>query len=266
MDKRISLGEHEKHRRGMRFFKSESRSRLFEKSNLTKLIFALLTVGIFSAFAFYIFDVTSVLYSLNISRMTERSWRTAVTALRTLIGICSSFTVFGLFCGFYMMCVKIYENGNGAIGLIFYVFESKKRLRRAICAYVMSAVALIPTAVLAYLSMNFAHESRFVRTCVISAALCIGIFIFLIFVFFMLAYPLCREKTFLKKLKSSFAVMKNHIFSCFVLTLSFIPLIIISVLSFGILFIIYTVPYTVLSFAVLGSYAFDRYKYGITGG
>ncbi len=266
MDKRISIGEHERHRRGTKFFTSEAKHRLFEKNHLIKLIFAFLTVCIFFGFFFYLFVILPEIAGIKLFGLSENSVNAVITAIRIIIFFTGSYTVFGLLCGYYLLCVDIYEKDDGELGRLFYAFESGHRMRSCLCGYVLTLLWLLPFAVLFTLSMLFEHESLWVHCLVTAFSSGVGIFFFLIFAFLSLAYPFGKGKSFGKRLKSAFSLMKNHIFSCFILTLRFIPLIIISVLSFGILFIIYTVPFITLSYAALGSYAVDREKYGITGG
>ncbi len=266
MDKRISVGERARHRRGTGFFTAEANGRLFEKNNLIKLILAFLTVCIFFGFFCYLFIVSPGITDINIFKLSTDSVQSIVYALRVIIFFTGTYTLFGLCSGYYFLCVDIYENGEGELGKLFYAFESGHRMRKCLCGYVLTLLWLLPFAVLFTLSMFFEHESLWVRCLVTAFSSGVGIFFFLIFAFLSLAYPFGKGNSFGKRLKSSFILMKNHIFSCFVLTLRFIPLIIISVLSFGILFIIYTAPCTALSYAALSSYAADREKYGITGG
>ncbi len=266
MDKSISVGEHAKHRRGVSFFKHEARLRLFEKNNLLKLIFAFFTVGIFGAFAFYLFDLCSFLNQTGLFRMSKESVALLVYSLQFMIGICGSYTVFAMLYGFWTMCISVCQTGDGEIGSLFYAFESQRRMRRCLCGYLITLISAVPGTVLFKLSLHITLGGVvFKYTAAIFAAL-VGIAIFLIPMFFMLPYPLGGGKTVGERLKSAYMTVKRHIFSLFVLTLSFIPLIIISVLSFGILFIIYTVPYISLSYASVVAYAKDVEKYGANGG
>jgi uncharacterized membrane protein len=62
-----------------------------------------------------------------------------------------------------------------------------------------------------------------------------------------------------QSLKESLRIMKGHRIEFFILLVSFLPLVILSVLSFGILFAVYTVPYMALTISIFTDYVCAKY-------
>ncbi len=266
MEQRISVGETAHRKRGVGFFKSEARYFTVRSDNLAKLIFAFLTVGIFAAFFIYIHDAVCSAPYLGIFSLGVDSYNMLVKSLGYIVALLGTYTVFGLLCGYWVMCLDICTTGRGKLGKLLYVFESARRMRACLAGYLLTALSAVPGVILFAAVYSAKIQHTVLRYALLSASVFVGAVIFLALIFLMMAYPVCEGKSISKRLKKSLCMMKNHIFSLIVLTLSFIPLIIISVLSFGILFIIYTLPYICLSFASAVCWAKDVERYGVTGG
>lgn len=263
--KKISVGEKQRRKSVYAFILSESRLRLISGVGLLRFILAILIIGIFAAFTLYLSDTCSMLYECGGLPISPRSQLLLVTCLRCVILFFGFYLVFCFTVGTFCMAGCGAEGRPVSLDTVIMPLKSRKNAVISLFLYFYFLIVAF-LCVLPYLCVEYFVPSGLIKTSLTVLAIVSGLIFFGIFIFKKAAVPSVllhsEQKSVKNAIKISSRAMKKHIFSCFVLTLSQIPLIIISIVSLGILFIIYTVPLFYMLYAVFGSYAYGCYSYG----
>ncbi len=262
---RISVGEKRKKRSVYAYVRHEAKRLLMCDQNPLKLISANIIIGIFAAFTLYLVELCSVISEYDVLPLSSGSANTFVACLQCVIAFFGFYFVFCFIVGTYCMAACGAENKGMSLDTVLLPLRKGKNAITSLFLYLYTIFALFlcfsPLAATEIFMPVGTTKTVSVVVCAI-----FGIAAFCVFVFKNAAVPFVllegKEKNVKKAIKISSKAMKKHIFSCFVLTLSLIPLIIISILSLGILFIIYTVPLLYTSCAVFASYAYGCYRCG----
>lgn len=263
--KKISVGEKQKRKSVYAFILFEARRQLLCGTVLLKFILAILIGGIFAAFTLYLSDICSRLYGCGVLPLAPRSQLLFVTCLRCVILFFGFYLVFCFTVGTFCMAGCGAEGKNVSLDTVIMPLKSRKNAVTSLLLYLYFLLIAF-LCVSPYLCIKYFVSSGLTKTVLTVLSVISGVVFFGIFIFKKAAVPsvllLSEQKSVKNAIKISSRAMKKHIFSCFVLTLSQIPLIIISILSLGIVFIIYTVPLFYTLYAVFGSYAYGCYSYG----
>lgn len=268
--KKISVGEKQRRKSVYAYVRSESHRQLLCGTGLLKFILAVLITGVFAAFTLYSVDLCSLFYESGVLRLSPRSQMFFVTCLQCIILFFGFYLVFCFAVGTFCMAGCGAEGKDISLDTVITPLKSRRNAVTSLFLYfyflLIAFLCFLP-----YLCIRFFVPAGLFKTGVLKTSACVfsvvfGVILFGIFLFKKAAVPAVlihsEQKSVKNAIKISSRAMKKHIFSCFVLTLGQIPLIIISILSLGILFIIYTVPLFYTLYAVFGSYAYGCYSYG----
>lgn len=255
-----------------RYFKSEARRTLFAADNFYKAVISHFIAGTASGgFLFltlYIPDLARIFFSDFISEKAVKSL--AVTA-NVILFIIFSFFFFAFFLGAYILAARMRDEPDKEPGAPKYASLSAmlmplgclKNARRTFALYLILAselaASVMPTvfvfSFIKYTDLN-GFSAFAVKALVVfcSAFACI----FFIMLFSPMPYVMAenRGEGALRLYVKSASAALCGIWRCFALLFSFLPLILLSILTFGVLFFAYVLPYMTLSFAKAGEYLY----------
>lgn len=255
-----------------RYFKSEAKRTLFASDNFYKAVISHFIVGIFSGgflfLTFYVPDLVNIFFS---DFLSEKAVTALSLSLNIILTVVFSFFFFAFFAGAYILGAKMKDepdNEPGApkfasLSVMLLPLSTLKNARRTLVLYLILAAELAASVLPSVFVFSFigrtelsAVSAFFVKLLVVlcSAFACT----FFIMLFAPMPYVLEEDKDAKASVlyrKSAGAALCG-IWRCYTLLFSFIPLILLSILTFGVLFYAYALPYMTLSFARAGEYLY----------
>ena len=138
-----------------------------------------------------------------------------------------------------------------------------KNARRTLCIYLILAAELAVPVVMTVLAFSYIGMLEinvvFVIMIKIAVALC-SAFVCLFFIMLLVPMPYImaenKNASAPELYKKSASAAMCDMRRCYALLLSFLPLILLSALTFGMLFYAYTLPYMTVSYAKVGEYLY----------
>lgn len=252
----LSVGEKMRKRGSIKFFLADAHNCLMSDGRLIKLIVALIVVGVFCASTLYLSNACRYIYDNGLFPMSDAALKCFTLCMRCVIMFFGFFVAFCCLCGTYAMATEAANRRECSLDTLLVLLHGES-LPAAFALYLRTLLCLCICLLPSLAVKKLLTQS----TAVFVVLLVLGVLFFAASLFYLLPMASvwhAEGKISCKKaIKASKKAMRGHIFSCFVLTLCLIPIIIISMLSFGIFLIIYTAPLAVVAYAVLGSYAYD---------
>ena len=259
-------------RKQNRYFKTEARRTLFSKDNFHNSVISHLVCGLLSGGLLYLsFTLPQILNDALSGTLSERALYMLISTVNVVICVISAFLLFSFFFGVYTMHCMMREQDGSAPGTprfseLSYMLTpvSGGRFRSTALYFMILALQLcavvIPTALICDGAGYVLHNALAlfaVRAVLICA--CAFLCIFSVSLFLPLPYVLARGESTgaLAAYGQSASAAFNGVFRFVGLLISFIPLLLLSALSFGVLFFAYTMPYMTLSAAKLGEYLYN---------
>ncbi len=264
-------------RRRRRFFKSEARHTIYKRGNWLALVFGcfiimMLVCGIKSVTGGLFGVIDPELLSSVFQRPMPKTEYVGAVLGDVLLVLLVLPIIFGIF----NFASDIYESSgvSSGVGEIFENFASAKNLSRCyriIYSFAWRIVLFAFLLVSLYFGSDIIYQkiydirgfqtalavlvASYVLLGVIFAAGCILMMRNMLIIYIASKNP---EMSIHSASKASAYVMRGHKIECFTLFCSFIGWILLSVLTFGILFFMFTLPYMMVTFA-----AFSEYVYGL---
>ncbi len=255
-----------------RFFKSEARRTLFAADNFYKAVISHFISGTVSGGFLFMTIYTPGLVELFFADFISRQATvTMSTTVNIILMIIFSFLAVSFTFGAYYLASKMKNEPDSEPGAPDYAslsamllpLNSLKNARKTVFLYLILAAELTVSVMPAvYVFSNIAQTgvglftAFLIKTTVLSCSAFACIFFLMLFV--PMPYIIDENKgaSALTLYKKSVSAALCGIWRCFALLFSFIPLILLSVLTFGVLFFAYTLPYMTLSFAKVGEYLY----------
>lgn len=254
------------------YFKSEARRTLYAADNYYKSVLSHLICGMFCGgflyLTFYVPDLVNTVFKATLS---EEARELLSSSVNTVLILLFAFFLFAFFSGVCCLAAKLRDDPDRAEGApdaadlseILKPLGSRASFGRTAALFIILAAQLAAVTVSAAYVVRHAGgigigtpAAALVK--IVSVAAASFMSLFFVFLFIPMPYVL-RDRpgigAFGAYRESARAALRG-IGKCFKLLLSFIPLLILSVLSFGVLFFAYVLPYYVLSAAKLGEYLY----------
>ena len=268
----LQYGQNGKSGKQNRVFKSEAKRTLFAADNLYKAVMSHFTVGIISGgFLFmtlYIPDLTRIFFS---DFLSKKSVHALSITLNIILVMIFSFFFFAFFTGSYILAARMKDEQDKTPGAPKYAslsamlipLNSHKNARRTFVLYSILAaelsVSVIPSVLVFYMIKMTELDRIAVFVIELIVALCSAFAcIFFIMLLAPLPYVMAENKgdDAVELYRKSASAALCGMWRCYALLFSFIPLILLSILTFGLLFFAYTLPYMTISFAKAGEYLY----------
>ena len=278
MDNVISVGEEQrgqkhKGRRQNGFFKSEARRVLFASDNLYKSVMSYFICGLMSGLPLYMSFYVPGLFEIWFSEsLGDKAVKALSDAAVIILYIIFSFLLFTFFLGAYTLAAKMKDEPDTEPGApVYSSLETLLNpagntfcLRRTVILYIILAAELslsVLPSVFVIKNISLLGAPVAVNAVICTAVCVLSAFASLFFISLLAPLPYVIADNgnigaVAAYSKSVFTAMRG-IRVCFSLFISFIPLMIISALTFGMLFFAYTLPYMSLSFAKAGEYLYN---------
>ncbi len=259
------IEEYKMEKTDIKKIKSEARRMLGERGVLLRLLY-----GIFLTAAFYmtVEIAESLLYYIAVGAFPDLSeldvlWY-AVTVIFDIIGIIA---VAPIFCGTYRMASRLALGERPNVTEVFY-YLAPRRCGRAIVAYSLTAV---PFWLYAFFTniLTSAVTSMIEEPILLTAAnlaslvpLFVGALILLLpltFFFSVFAAVINGEdQPIALCISAAVRAVRGKLWQTYLFRLSFVPLILLSMLTVGMLLVIFTVPYMLIAYFYYNAALFGK--------
>ena len=265
-----------KRKKQNRLFRSEAQATLMAKDNYYKSILAHLICVLMSGGFFYAaYLVNSYGKEYGIGDMSAQAVSAFTLCLSVILCVIGAFLMFSFFLGAYTLCCEM--NGQteadgstrvSSLSAILTPFSSKRELKNTFVLFIILAFELFictaPT-VFIFRFVGQTGQNGFSVFMIKVFILACSVFVGLFFTFFLLPYPYIsknsNEKSVFRMYAQSVKASLCDIWLGYNMILSFVFLLILSALSFGVLYFAYTMPYMTHSMAKVGEYL---YKLSVT--
>lgn len=254
-----------------KFFKSRSRQILY--NDWLTHVFAFLIVGSMS-FGFKQFGAS---ISILVQELTDNVF---ITALLFSIFLVLEFVFFiPVLIGYMYFEQRCLERGKASLSDLFYAFENTYDFTRSykitLYATLKSVVYFIPAIALDYFLNNVYHEGIFnIESSFYGKDAVYFLLSVILIVFTSIGFVFCTKNI----VGIYVCLIRNdtEISKCFfianlcisqskrelaMLTLSFLPLALLSLFTLGFLFIMYTIPYIAICLTMFCKYLYDKEMY-----
>ena len=255
-----------------RYFKKEAKRTLFAADNFYKAVISHFIAGVLSGgflfMTFYVPGLTQLFFSDFIS---ENAVNALATALNIILYIIFSFFFFAFFFGAYILAARMRDEPDkeegrpkySSLSAMLLPLNCLKNARRTFALYLILAAEITASTLPSALVFTFMRSTDLgglpaflIKALVVfcSAFACV----FFIMLFAPMPYVMAENKGAgaAELYRKSASAALCGIWRCFALLFSFIPLILLSILTFGVLFYAYALPYMTLSFAKAGEYLY----------
>lgn len=255
-----------------RHFKAEARRALFASDNFYKAVISHLICGAMCGGFLYITYYTPDLFDMYFSALIgEKAAGLLTNTFNAVMYALFALVFMVFFAGVYTLAARMRETPDSEPGAVGYSSLSAmldpisgfRNFRRTIVITLILTVELAVVAAPAVVVFIFADGTGMNGTLLFllkAATVIPTAFICLFFIFLLVPMPYVTENdpgigAFAAYKKSASAALCG-IWRCYGLLFSFIPLILLSALTFGVLYFAYTVPYMTLSYAKAGEYLY----------
>ena len=254
-----------------RYFKNSAKRTLFAGDNYHNAVIAPLICGMFSGGLLYLsFYVPDLIGEALAAAMNERAAALLTSTLDVIVYTVTAFLFFMFFSGVYVMCSRMKEEPDSRPGVESYssfsdlfMPMSGGNFSKYLVIFLILAVqlcAVIVPCVFICRGVGGIGIPAFAVFFVRLAATCACAFMCIMFFALLLPLPYVFEHEddvpAVTAYKKSASAALPGVFRCCGLLFSFIPLLLLSVLSFGVLFFAYALPYMTLSAAKAGEYLY----------
>ncbi len=271
------IGEIQKNQsfKGMKqnkYFKSEAKRALFAADNLYKAVIAHFLCGVISGgflyMTFFVPDLSVVFFADFIGETSAKLLSTVVTVI---LAVLFSFFLFAFFLGAYTFSAGMRSDTDSTPGApdpsdlseLLSPVNSMRHLGRTLTLYFIYAFEIIiavSPSVFVILYSDAIGIGKFTAALMNTVAVACSLFIFLFFTALLTPLPYVLKEddgigAFSAYKKSAAAAMCG-IWRIYSLFFSFIPLILVSALTFGVLYFAYSLPYMTAAFAKAGEYLY----------
>ena len=255
-----------------RYFRKEARRVLFAADNYYKSVLSHLICGMFCGgflyMTFYVPDIVRIVFS---GVMSEEARKLFSATLNTVLILLFSFFLFMFFSGVFMLAADMKDEPDSVPGApetadlskMLTPLASGVRFRFFASLFIILALELslsVLPSVFIFRYLSGAGIGAFASFLIKAAAVSASAFLSLFFIFLLLPLPFILENVkgigVLHAYRESASIAVRGFFRCFSLLLSFIPHLLLSVLSFGVLFFAYVLPYMTLSMTKAGEYLY----------
>lgn len=268
----------QKNKRGKqnRLFRSEAQATLMSGDNYYKSILAHLICILMSGGFFYAaYAVKEFGAEYGIGDMSEQAVSAFTLCLSVILCLIGAFLMFSFFLGAYILCcdMNAEQEPDGSMHVsslssVMIPLSSKKNFKNTFVIFVIFALELlICSAPTVFICVNIGQTGLgpaavfFIKLFMVICSIFVGLF----FTFFLLPYPYVMknsdEKSVFRMYAQSVKASLCDIWLGYNMILSFVFLLILSALSFGVLYFAYTMPYMSHSMAKVGEYL---YKLSVT--
>lgn len=255
-----------------RYFKSEAKRTLFAADNYYKSVISHFIVGTASGgFLFLTFYIPGFVQIFFSDFLSKKSADALTAALDVVLIIIFSFFLFSFFSGAYILASRMKDepdNEPGApdyssLSAMLIPLNSLKNARRTFALYLILtaeiAVSVLPS-VFVFLFIGRTELDPFAIITVKAVVIMCSAFACLFFLMLFVPMPAVmaenKDEGAVALYKKSASAALCGIWRCYALLFSFIPLILLSALTFGVLFFAYTLPYMTISCAKAGEYLY----------
>ena len=255
-----------------RYFKKEAKRTLFAADNLYKAVISHFIAGVLSGgflfMSFYVPGLTQLFFSDFIS---ENAVNALATALNIILYIIFSFFFFAFFFGAYILAARMRDEPDkeegrpkyASLSAMLIPLNSIKNARRTFALYLILAAELAASTLPSVFVFSFIKRTdvggmaAFAVKSIVVLCSCFAC-VFFIMLFAPMPYVMAENKGAgaAELYRKSASAALCGIWRCYALLFSFIPLILLSILTFGVLFYAYALPYMTLSFAKAGEYLY----------
>lgn len=258
------------------FSKYEARRTLFARDNFYKTVMAYMLCGmIASAFLYITYLIYGVFNEMNVPTLSIASLtvlRYTVVVIFALVGLFFSFAAlagtYNYICGMSAepQSDSLMPDAAG-FGDILSPLGSIQALKGTMKLFLLVALQLIailaPTFAGIY-TLVISDLSTAMKTLFIALTVFMALCLLLFIAFLLLPYPYIRKKEPYLSVYATYGKSAScalgQLHRAFSLFGSYWLLLILSILSFGVLLIVYAVPYMAHAYARLGAYMYDIYS------
>lgn len=255
-----------------RYFKSEAKRTLFAADNFYKAVMSHFICGAASGGFFFITYYVPGLVEIFCSDfLSEKAVTSLSNTINVILYILFSFFAFAFFFGVYILASRMKDEPDSepgapqfaSLSAMLLPLGSKKNARRTFGLYLILAAELtasVAPVVFVFSYIEYVSFTPFASFAIKAVVLLCSVFTCLFFamLFVPMPYVMAENKdanaAVLYKKSASAALC--GIWRCYSLLFSFIPLLLLCVLTFGVLFYAYALPYMTLSFAKTGEYLY----------
>ncbi len=254
-------------------FRSEARRTLFAGDNYYRSVLSHLICGLFSGGALYLsFYAPDLIKTVFGGSLGEESTALLSASVNTVLYLVSAFLFFAFFSGVYLLASAMKDEPDTAEGdpdpadlsMMLRPVGSHRSLSRTAGVFIILAaelaLAVIPAVYVISRVSGTGIDPRAaaaVKIVSVIAASLLSLFFIILLVPMPYALEAEPDAGVLELYRKSAKAAVRGAFRCVLMLLSFIPHLILSVLSFGVMFFAYTLPYMTLSMAKLGEYLYN---------
>ncbi|MBQ7698781.1 MAG: hypothetical protein IJT49_00380 [Clostridia bacterium] len=255
-----------------KYFKSEAKRTLFAADNFYKAVISHFIAGAASGgflfLTYYIPSLTSMFFS---DFLSEKAVNTLSLTLNVILYTVFSAFFFAFFFGAYVLASKMKDEPDkepgaprfASLSSMLIPLNSLKNARRTFCLYLILAAELAVSVLPSVFVFSFIKMTELDRISVffveLTVVLCSAfacVFFIMLFVPMPFVMAENRGAGAAELYKKSASAALCGIWRCYALLFSFLPLILLSILTFGVLFFAYTLPYMTVSCAKVGEYLY----------
>jgi len=255
-----------------RYFKSEAKRALFAADNFYKAALSHFICGVISGvFLFLTYYVPDLVYVFTSDFISEASAALLSQVINVILIVLFSFFLFTFFLGAYCFAASMKSEPDGTPGVpdlsdmskMLSPVDSFKHFGRTLALYFIYAFELIVAvspSVFVILYSDAIGIDGFTSALmkIVSVACSLFIVVFFTALFAPMPYVLQEDDNvgvFTAYKKSASAALCG-IWRIYSLFFSFIPLMLLSALTFGVLYFAYALPYMTTAFAKAGEYLY----------
>jgi len=239
--------------------KSDAKAVLSDRNTLLKLIFC----GFFYIAVLVLFKLfSSYLFQAMVYNVTDELKLKNYSLLFTAVSDIPAFLlIFPLFMGVFHVAAKLSNESPVTIVEILEYYSSFKKISKAWAVGSIIQLPFVLANILQALLRFLSHESLILRAILpgvnlILIAVCSFLTVFISGKFFTLINSVVcgGDQPVYICLKASLKATRDKMWRLFAFRLSFIPWILLSALTVGVLFIIFTFPYILISECLYSKY------------
>ena len=268
----LQSNQRRKSKKQNRYFKSEAKRILFAADNFYKSVISHFIVGITSGgFLFMTVYIPDIVKTAFNGILGEKAMSALTVTLNTVMYVVFSAFFFAFFSGAYILASKLKDEPDtepgkpkfASLSSMLIPLNNLKNARRTFVLYLILAFELAASVLPTVLVFAFIGQSGLngmaalaVRTVVLSCSAFMCVFFVALFAPMPYIMAENRGANAVRLYKKSASAALCGIWRVYALLFSFIPLILLSILTFGVLFYAYALPYMTISFAKAGEYLY----------
>ena len=259
--------------------KASARATLYTEDHFHKAVIACFLPILFFCLLFVYIDAAAFFFDLLSGALPEILCQVLFVAVSLIAGAIFAFFIFAMIAGVYGF-VSGLKTGEGSmttipdtadLNRILSPIASRGKMKETLFAFLYFLLfvipALFPVILFVFLGRRFLFPDGGILFAVITAALFVILFIYTMLVLYdMAAVPYLSHDGISdqrERMRVSRRIMKKHRIEALRLLFSFVPLMVLSLLTLGLLLFFYVLPYMAIAYGKLAESAYLEYKENI---